>query len=828
MTLRTIERPSRALLAITLLATPAAAQLGTPWAESGPRAFGAEDIETSPTSPDQVALIAGSRLALTDDGGLTFTAGPASVADRYADLEFAADGRLYAADGPRVRVSLDGGQTFALEVVVDGPGVAVNDIAADPLDPMVAWVGLDGGAAVARTADGGATWTAATPAGFVGACTSIEVDPLDGARILACQEMQNVFVSQNGGATWSASTAPIGPQPVRDGYISGQRIVLATPLGLFYSLNSGTSFVRAAGPVNPSSPTFEPLVNDIEALDAASGHLIATAEDGRVLESTDTGQTWTDTGASGFGSGDEPLGAGARPSGAPWIGRAVRSLDALDLATGQSSPVANGDLTTSALGATLGVASVAIDPNDPDRLLAIASDDLPLFATFVTGAVCLSEDGGATWSFPREVAALAARVAIGADGRLWVGLVEQFDQLTDPRKILADDGTGWTEVGTPGSSPVRGGAYGLALSPTDPDFVVAVFVDQSTSPERTRVWISRDGAASWQLAEEVIESGAIFKSGLTDVAADVAVFDGGVGGPRIAYRRVRLSFVGRAAQLRVSNNGGASWIVPLDGSIPFGAAFEVAAAGEALYSVAPTFRPALNRSDDAGFSWSSTGPSVSGVNRIAASNGEPETVYYARGSTIERATASGADVESLDAIPGQVGRIWDLVVREADGDVSVAVAANGGLWLRRIPREIGDRSCAPATENSAGLAGQIRLEGSDSVQTNDLTLVARRLPVGAAVLPIFGDQAAQLPGAGGSQGTLCVGGSVGRFVDDVGFTGSDGAYSFAVDLTNLPAPTGATSAVAGDRFQFQCWYRDQLGGGQTSNYTDAVALTVQP
>jgi hypothetical protein len=78
----------------------------------------------------------------------------------------------------------------------------------------------------------------------------------------------------------------------------------------------------------------------------------------------------------------------------------------------------------------------------------------------------------------------------------------------------------------------------------------------------------------------------------------------------------------------------------------------------------------------------------------------------------------------------------------------------------------------------------------------------------------------------GSVGVLCLGGSIGRFANQVSPTGPTGAFSLDVDPTGLPQPNGATAASLGQVWFFQAWHRDVRPGGgpPTSNLTNAIGL----
>ena len=132
-----------------------------------------------------------------------------------------------------------------------------------------------------------------------------------------------------------------------------------------------------------------------------------------------------------------------------------------------------------------------------------------------------------------------------------------------------------------------------------------------------------------------------------------------------------------------------------------------------------------------------------------------------------------------------------------------------------------------ANANSTGQTGLITGLGSASVAANNLTLEASRLPNNAFGFFITSLTQASTPNPGGSQGVLCLGGSIGRYVGpgQIMNTGMTGGFSLLVDLTQIPTPTGPVAAVVGQTRSFQCWHRDSVGGVATSNFTDGLAVT---
>lgn len=140
---------------------------------------------------------------------------------------------------------------------------------------------------------------------------------------------------------------------------------------------------------------------------------------------------------------------------------------------------------------------------------------------------------------------------------------------------------------------------------------------------------------------------------------------------------------------------------------------------------------------------------------------------------------------------------------------------------------VGVRFCSPAEINSSGGAAEIAAVGSEEVAAGDLTLVAESLPVNAFGFFIVSNGQITVPAVGGSQGTLCVGPSIGRAVGGQIFnSGATGEASVPVDLGALPTPTGSTQVQPGQTWYFQGWFRD-VNPHVTSNLTDGVGVTFQ-
>ena len=112
------------------------------------------------------------------------------------------------------------------------------------------------------------------------------------------------------------------------------------------------------------------------------------------------------------------------------------------------------------------------------------------------------------------------------------------------------------------------------------------------------------------------------------------------------------------------------------------------------------------------------------------------------------------------------------------------------------------------------------------VVDNDLTLTADGLALNAFSFFIVSRTQGFVANPGGSAGNLCLAGAIGRAVGgQIINSGTTGTVAVLANLTAMPQPTGAVVVVAGETWNFQCWFRDAIGGVATSNFSDAVAVT---
>lgn len=143
---------------------------------------------------------------------------------------------------------------------------------------------------------------------------------------------------------------------------------------------------------------------------------------------------------------------------------------------------------------------------------------------------------------------------------------------------------------------------------------------------------------------------------------------------------------------------------------------------------------------------------------------------------------------------------------------------------------IGTSYCSPAVPNTTGLPGRIEAVGSDIALDNDLTLKAADLPNNQFGIFMNSLTPGLIANPGGSQGNLCVIGSIGRYngSNEIQNSGMTGTFELVIDLSMTPTPTGTVSIISGQTWYFQTWYRDFISGqGAVSNFSNAIEIQFQ-
>lgn len=154
-------------------------------------------------------------------------------------------------------------------------------------------------------------------------------------------------------------------------------------------------------------------------------------------------------------------------------------------------------------------------------------------------------------------------------------------------------------------------------------------------------------------------------------------------------------------------------------------------------------------------------------------------------------------------------------------DVNIGVMTDGSVGsIVSAISNVGTSYCGPANSNSSGGSATISSWGLSEVVANNLRIIATGMPTGELGYFLCSMTADFLPGPGGSQGNLCLGSKIGRFVKQVQTSDKSGEFSIPVDLSALPVWRNQP-ALAGETWNFQAWFKD----GKSSNFTDGLAIT---
>ncbi len=175
--------------------------------------------------------------------------------------------------------------------------------------------------------------------------------------------------------------------------------------------------------------------------------------------------------------------------------------------------------------------------------------------------------------------------------------------------------------------------------------------------------------------------------------------------------------------------------------------------------------------------------------------------------------------------PMDQGRIHGVAVYDAKLTLPEILAHRDAYFSGSL----GTRYCTPGAVNSAGTSGAMSASGSLLASDNAMTIAATDLPSNSFAFFLASQTQGNVSNPGGSQGNLCLGGAIGRYVGpgQIVNSGPAGEVSLALDLTQTPQPTGFVSVQPGDSWNFQAWYRDAVGGSATSNFTDGLEVTFQ-
>ncbi|QDV04549.1 hypothetical protein Poly30_00400 [Planctomycetes bacterium Poly30] len=135
---------------------------------------------------------------------------------------------------------------------------------------------------------------------------------------------------------------------------------------------------------------------------------------------------------------------------------------------------------------------------------------------------------------------------------------------------------------------------------------------------------------------------------------------------------------------------------------------------------------------------------------------------------------------------------------------------------------IGLVSCT-AMPGSLGVPAEISAIGSTDVAVDRVVLTLAQIPTFAPALLLASQSPDFVPNAGGSSGSLCLGGQILRFPVEGLFYGGQ-TIVYRPVLSEFPM---GTAVQAGQSWFFQFWFRETNSSGPTSNFSPALYVPFQ-
>jgi hypothetical protein len=181
-----------------------------------------------------------------------------------------------------------------------------------------------------------------------------------------------------------------------------------------------------------------------------------------------------------------------------------------------------------------------------------------------------------------------------------------------------------------------------------------------------------------------------------------------------------------------------------------------------------------------------------------------------------RITTSGATVE-LDLSAG-----GSFTYLDAGQSATINLAGDiEGSWTPDAPAPYCD-----ANPNSTGFASEISFLGSQSIGDNDVTLQTAGLPANQFAYYLVSPQSGFIANAPGSQGNICLSGTIGRYTSQIGQSTSAGLFTRSLGTSNIPVIPPA-NINPGETWYYQLWHRD-FNPTPTSNFSRGIAITFAP
>ncbi len=768
--------------------------------DASPRGGPQRGMASSPRNPNlTIAVRADGRIVRSADAGQSFVAQPVTVDGDRVHLGIDVLGIAFVASESGVWVSRDSAQTWVFQPSPIGP---IRSFTVSPVTHDEVWaLTVDG--TVHRSSDGAVSWVtlghAAQPA--LAMRSPLVLNPARPNEIYVL-DGSSVWVSTDRGIQWTQEFFPGGHTKAfaadGDHWATVWLIGGHDPyVDIGFSADSGASW---------SYPYFiswgvqpPPLKMWQDPSRPGEFHGIGIGKPTIYVRSLDRGATWT---GPAIGKQDLRFSDVSVPSGTTGTMLLSSRLGILSL-DGMDDNVSRATLATGDF-APLPVAEYSVDPtNDAHRVATYTSYSDGRKEMFLE-----SFDAGATW-------AVEDRVTVGGtEYDLWSSTIDQAGRVvsTTLGRILRRTGGVW-ETLDPGHNVLS-----FAVGTLNPDLLVVL----GSGSGGTCSWsTSTDGGATWSTTPGCGHQS--FGDGFTAIKLIERA-----GRPLRIVASTRNGLFSADRNVWISDDLGATFINIANE--PSGLVLTQSASHPERLAIGFNQLRPVEVSTDGFDTLAPVGISVA-TSRLAIGGASQDLLVRVE------ASATGGDrvLESSDlgqtwaivSDPGTpLGSVFELTLLP-DGD-RYFLAGTHGVVERVLEPIVSDNYCTPSVPNSTGVSASIHALGSLSIAADELRLEAYALPSGAAAMFLASQTMDLVPAPGGSAGTLCLGGSIGRYSSSIQFASTGGLACIPLDPGAIAHPSGSVPAMAGERWNYQAWYRDTLGGTATSNFTDGATLVWLP
>src|SRR5262245_13901151 len=632
------------------------------WVSLGPPGGDVFDVAASTVDANEVlAGLApggsfGGTLYRSSDGGNTWSEMLALDGTSVFDIEFAPDGTTHLATQDSIQKRTDSGLTWATLNLGIGPNDQVFDVAIDPSNPSILWVGVadaSGSQAVnaMRSTDGGATWTDRTPPHAPMSGRGIAVDPDDSNTVIAVFggdfEGGEAWVTTDGGDSWTDRSAGLPGNPLNAVVYDGTRLLVGGGLlfgsqfeGLYESPDLGVTWTPLHDGTWPIL-----VVEDIAVDPTDSAKIFVAIDGGGVNRTTDGGATWQ----VGIGGSQALAGRSLRfrPGNSQELFLGTSSLAVFHSTNGGDTFVQSSEGISE-----LDLFSIDANPLDPDEI-AVA------FQGQNNGGVLSSTDSGTTWLLEQAPPTRYSNLRFATDGTLYA--ISSGPSTVAQEGLYRRQNNGsWIPLGPDQGPLYESDLNTMRFSLNNVDLILLGGSDFGVAGFEGTIWRSTDAGQSWT---KVFESTA----GTIEKVTDIEIVEDGTDQNMVAAW-TSLSGDNIGGALRSTDNG-ASWFDSSTGLPAFFRDPRLCASPShpqtLLISASLGFQSGgLFRTTDAGVTWTSTG--------------------WTGNQTVGDVACHPADDQILFVTQLSGG---DAVLRSQDGGATFAPFANG-LENAVAPREL--------------------------------------------------------------------------------------------------------------------------------------------